>query len=126
MITTPSYGTESPVLFDPFNLHLPGDSLPEKLRYLLVDVLRPTPVVWSPPDENLKIITLKCLYASMVGFNRDHLPLLYPSGQMGDDLDALWLTKAQLVGSSPSVRDRCCGHVFEKGETYYRCKYSNF
>src|ERR1700737_4438686 len=103
-----------PTRFDPFTVQTPGISVSERLRHLLVAVLRPAKDVWSPPDLILKINLLKCLYAAMIGFNRDHLSLLYPSGKMGEELDDVWLTKAQQVGSSPSVRDGCCGHVFEK------------
>jgi hypothetical protein len=70
------------------------------------------------------LIALKCLYAAIIGFNKDNLTLLYPNGTMGPTLARLLLTTAQQEGDGPSVRDRCCGHVFEKGETYYRCKYA--
>ena len=110
--------------FDPFSSEVPGDTVSERLQYLFLYVIPlRTPDEWRQPDsDNMKILTLKSLYASMIGFNRDNLPLLYPSGKLGNTLDELWLTKAQHTERS-SVRDRCCGHVFGKGETYYRCKY---
>jgi hypothetical protein len=113
--------------FDPFAFTLPGVSVTQKLRYLLSKgIIQPGPNTWRPPNDNTKLITLKCLYAAMVGFDKDRLSLLYSSGALGNTFDELWLTKAQEVLSAPSVRDRCCGHVFEKGETYYRCKYVKF
>jgi hypothetical protein len=109
--------------FDPFDDQLPGDSVSERLRHLFLKVvLKNSRKEWrSPSGDAMKIIALKCLYAAMIGFNRKNLSLLYPSAEMGNTLNNLWLTKAQHT-EGPSVRDRCCGHVFEKGETYYRCK----
>ena len=110
--------------FDPFDVRIPGRSVSERLRYLFLQVIvQQRPNEWRRPDhEKTKVLALKCLYAAMIGFNRDNLPLLFPAGIMSDSLDHLWLTKAQHTEGS-SVRDRCCGHVFEKGETYYRCKH---
>lgn len=114
--------------FDPFEFEFPEDfAINDKLRYLFTKVvIQQDHDEWrSPDDDKMKIIALKCLYAAMIGFNKGNLSLLYPSGEMGHSLDELWLTKAQHgTDGGPSVRDRCCGHVFEKGETYYRCKYS--
>lgn len=113
--------------FDPFDIHLPGKTVSERLRYLFLWVVtRKFPDGWRRPDgDKMKILALKSLYAAMIGFNKDNLALLYPSGKLGNTFDDLWLTKAQHT-EGPSVRDRCCGHVFEKGETYYRCKYAPF
>lgn len=113
--------------FDPFDARIPGNSVNERLRYLFLKVIvQHRPNEWRRPEcDKTKALALKCLYASMVGFDKDKLFLLYPSGTLGDTLDDLWLTKAQQT-EGPSVRDRCCGHVFEKGETYYRCKYVSF
>jgi hypothetical protein len=111
--------------FDPFAFRLPEASVSQKLQYLFSKgIIQPGPNKWRSPNDNMKLITLKCLYAAMVGFNKDNLSLLYSSGELGNTFDELWLTKAQAVESGSSVRDRCCGHVFEKGETYYRCKYN--
>jgi hypothetical protein len=111
--------------FDPFNVNLPGNSVSARLRYLFVKIiLQRGPNQWRSPDvDKMKILALKSLYAAMIGFKKDNLSLLYPSGKFGHRLDDLWLAKAQQT-EGPSVRDRCCGHVFEKGETYYRCKYT--
>ena len=108
---------------DPFDTPVPGTTIRQKLRYLFSrGLIRKDSKTWWEPNDNLKLKTLKYLYAAMIGFKKENLPLLYPSGEMGDNLDEIWLTKAQQTRESPSVRDRCCGHVFEKGETYYRCK----
>jgi len=110
--------------FDPFETDIPGDTIRQKLRYLFVrGLIRKNEELWWAPNENLMIKTVKALYVAMVGFKKENLHLLYPSGTMGHTLEDLWLTKVQKVTDGPSVRDRCCGHVFEKGETYYRCKY---
>jgi len=111
------------LVFDPFEMHLPGDTVSAKLRYLLSRGIIYDIPGGRCPGQTMKLIALKCLYAAMVGFNKDNLTLLYPNGRMGPPLASLLLTTAQQVGDGPSVRDRCCGHVFEKGETYYRCKY---
>ena len=110
--------------FDPFEMNLPGDTLAVKLRYLLGRGIIFDTEGGRCPGKNLQLMTLKSLYAAMIGFNKDNLTLLYPNGTMGSTLARLLLTTAQQVGDGPSVRDRCCGHVFEKGETYYRCKYA--
>lgn len=117
--------TSSVEEFDPFDVNLPGNSVSARLKYLFIKViLQRGPNQWRSPDgDKMKILTLKSLYAAMIGFNKDRLSLLYPSGKLGHTLDALWLATAQQT-EGPSVRDRCCGHVFEKGETYYRCKYA--
>ena len=113
--------TAHDVHFDPFDPRLPGESIRDRLRYLFLNVVVKRRDKWRAPGKAMQIIALKCLYAALVGFRRDNVALLYPSGTIGDTLDSLFLAKAQLV-EGPSVRDRCCGHVFEKGETYYRCK----
>ena len=108
--------------FDPFDADLPGISVSERLRYLFLKVVIQNGAnEWRSPDSpQFRILALRSLYAAMIGFNRDNIPLLYPNGQPTSD--DLWLTSAQQA-NGPSIRDRCCGHVFEKGETYYRCKY---
>jgi hypothetical protein len=108
--------------FDPFDADLPGISVSERLRYLFLKVVIQNGAnEWRSPDSSqFRILALRSLYAAMIGFNRDNIPLLYPNGQPTSD--DLWLTSSQQA-NSPSIRDRCCGHVFEKGETYYRCKY---
>jgi hypothetical protein len=109
---------------DPFYCHISGDTIRQKLRFMFSNgLIKKDERLWWAPNENLKVKTLKFLYAAMLGFKEENLSYLYPSGEMGDTLDELWLTKAQKVTEEPKVRDRCCGHVFEKGETYYRCKY---
>jgi len=109
---------------DPFETPIPGTSIRQKLRYMFTrGLIKKDSEIWCAPNENLTIKTIKYLYAAMIGFKKENLPLLYPSGTLGNTLDQLWLTKAQQITDGPSVRDRCCGHVFEKGETYYRCKY---
>jgi hypothetical protein len=107
--------------FDPFQIHLPAGTIASKLRYLLSRGIIYDIPGGRCPGPDMKLITLKCLYAAMVGFNKDNLSLLYPNGKMGPNLSDVLLENAQ--GDSPSVRNRCCGHVFAKGETYYRCKY---
>lgn len=113
------------LVFDPFEIQLPGGTVSAKLRYLLSRGIIHDIPGGRCPGQTMQLIALKCLYAAMVGFNKDNLVLLYPSGKMGPTLGNLLLTTAQQVGDGPSVRDRCCGHVFEKGETYYRCKYAS-
>jgi hypothetical protein len=108
--------------FDPFEMHIPGDSLPAKVRYLLSRGIIYDSPGGRTPGHNMQLIALKCLYAAMVGFKKENLSFLYPNGKMGTRMEDLLLTTAQQVAEGPSVRDRCCGHVFEKGETYYRCK----
>lgn len=110
--------------FDPFDADLPGISVSERLRYLFLKVVIQNDAnEWRAPDSpQFKILALRSLYAAMIGFNRDNIPLLYPNGEPASGQE-LWLSKAQQTNGGPSIRDRCCGHVFEKGETYYRCKY---
>jgi hypothetical protein len=110
--------------FDPFKMHIPGNSLSAKVRYLLSRGIIYDIPGGRTPGRNMQLIALKCLYAAMVGFKKENLTLLYPSGKMGTRMEDLLLSTAQQVAEGPSVRDRCCGHVFEKGETYYRCKYA--
>jgi hypothetical protein len=116
---------ESVEEFDPFDHQLPGDSVTQRLRHLFLWVVtRNSKKEWRQPDsDKIMIFALKSLYAAMVGFKKENLMLLYPSGQLGNTVDELLLTKVQQVEAGPSVRDRCCGHVFKKGETYYRCRY---
>src|SRR3981189_2906326 len=84
--------------FDPFKGDLPGDTLPAKLRYLLSrGIIYDTPG-GRCPGKNLQLIALKCLYAAMIGFNKDNLTLLYPNGTMGSTLTRLLLTTAQQEG----------------------------
>jgi hypothetical protein len=111
--------------FDPFDADLPGISVSERLRYLFLKVVIQNGAnEWRSPDSpQFRVLALRSLYAAMIGFNRDNIPLLYPNGQPTSA--ELWLTNAQKT-NGPSIRDRCCGHVFEKGETYYRCKYKPF
>jgi hypothetical protein len=107
---------------DPFELaqNLPGTTIREKLRYWLAyGMLRNHS--WADM-ERLRVVAIKFLYAAMLGFQKEYLTLLYLSGEMGDTLDELLLTKVYTTGDGPSVRDRCCGHVFQRGETYFRCK----
>jgi len=113
--------------FDPFDANLPGTSVSERLRYLFLRVvLQNDRREWRAPDcPQFRIFALRSLYAAIIGFNKDNLSLLYPNGLSRSDT-GLWLTKAQQTTGSPSIRDRCCGHVFEKGETYYRCKFIPF
>jgi hypothetical protein len=114
--------------FDPFAIDIPGSSLSEKLRYLFLKVvIQKSPNEWRSPDEDhMKVLTLKCLYAAMIGFNRNNLSLLYPDPNpspihmVGSSVKSLLLSS--YVDGSSGVRDRCCGRVFEKGETYYRCR----
>lgn len=110
--------------FDPFEMHIPGNSLSAKLRYLLSRGIIYDIPGGRTPGHNMQLIALKCLYAAMVGFKKENLTLLYPNGKMGRTMEDLLLSTAQQVEEGPSVRDRCCGHVFDKGETYYRCKYA--
>src|SRR5271154_198523 len=71
--------------FDPFSNKYLGNNVTERLRYLFLEVIvRKSPDEWRSPDgDNMKILALKSLYAAMIGFNKDHLSLLYPSGVMG-------------------------------------------
>ena len=108
--------------FDPFDADIPGGSVSDRLRFLFLKVVvQKSANEWRSPDApQFRIFALRSLYAAMIGFNRDNIPLLYPNGW--PSTEELWLTTAQHA-DSPSIRDRCCGHVFERGETYYRCKY---
>jgi len=112
--------------FDPFSTPLQNPTVAQQLRHLLVTGLGSNRGFSCSErfEDRLKKDVLRTLYASMVGFKPEYLRLLYPNGELADDVDEFLLTKAQFVGSGPSVRDRCCGHVFERGETYYRCKYA--
>jgi hypothetical protein len=110
--------------FDPFDERIPGSSVSERLRYLFLKVVIKDGDEWRTHSDAMKVIALQSLYAAMVGFNKNNLSLLYPSGIMGDEVETLLLTKSQQT-DEPSVRDRCCGHAFEKGETYYRCRYDS-
>jgi hypothetical protein len=120
-----SQGYQTPPVnseFNPFERPIPGSCVREKLQWLFLEGILKDGHDWRKHRcrEEIFPIALKCLYAAMIGFNENSLSYLFPSGRM--DGANLQLSKVQ-NSTGPSVRDRCCGHVFDKGETYYRCKY---
>jgi hypothetical protein len=110
--------------FDPLSEPIPGASVREKLQHLFLNTLtRYAPGKWRDPHAPYyRALVLKCLCSAMIGFDRQHTHLLPNCHISSDDPKDFHLGSAT---SSSSVQDRCCGHVFEKGETYYRCKYAS-
>jgi hypothetical protein len=109
--------------YDPLSDAIPGASVREKLQHLFLNKLtRHAPGKWRDPHTPYyRALVLKCLYSVMIGFDRQHAHLLPKCHLSSDDPNDFHLGSET---SSSSVQDRCCGHVFEKGETYYRCKYA--
>jgi len=101
---------------------IPGSSVREKLQFLFLHVLTQyRPGRWRDPSTPyFRALVFKCLYSAMIGFDKQYLHLLPYCKIPSDDPDDYHLA---CETSTCSVRDRCCGHVFERGETYYRCKY---
>lgn len=109
--------------FDPLSEAIPGASVGEKLQHLFLNKLtRHAPGKYRDPHTPYyRALVLKCLSSAMIGFDRQHAHLLPNCHISSDDPNDFHLGSET---SSSSVQDRCCGHVFEKGETYYRCKYA--
>jgi len=110
--------------FDPFSRDIPGNTITDRLRHLFLNkVIRKSDGSFRDPRGlNFEQRALASLYAAMVGFDKEKVSLLYPDGEIPFRAADMRLTFAQHVDREKKPRNRCCGHVFEKGETYYRCK----
>jgi len=114
-----------PDAFDPFSQDIPGDTISDRLRYLFLNVVmrKSNGAFRDPRYLNFQQRALTSLYAAMIGFDKEKVSLLYPhGGEIPFRAADMWLTFAQHVERKKKPRNRCCGHVFEKGETYFRCK----